>query len=65
MAGRTLEHVRQVSDGFLLQVAEISAGLVGLFPVGVFCYVEAREGQADALVDRYFRASARIVLVLY
>jgi hypothetical protein len=57
--------VRQVSDGFLLQVAEISAGLVGLFLVGVFFYVEARDGQADALVDRYFRASARIVLVIY
>ena len=57
--------MRQVSDGFLLQVAEISAGLVGLFLVGVFFYVEAGAGHADPTVDRYFRASARIVLVLY
>ena len=54
-----------MSDGFLLQVAEISAGLVGLFLVGVFFYVEAGEGRASADVDRYFRASARIVLVVY
>lgn len=57
--------MRQVTDGFLLQLAEISAGLVGLFLVGVFFYVEAGDGRADATVDRYFRASARIVLVLY
>lgn len=60
--------VRQVSDGFLLQMAEISAGLIGLFLVGVFFYVERGDGRAapaDRAADRYFRASARIVLVLY
>lgn len=57
--------MRHVSDGFLLQLAEISAGLIGLFLVGVFFYVERRDGRSDPAVDRYFRASARIVLVLY
>lgn len=60
--------VRDVSDGFLLQMAEISAGLIGLFLVGIFFYLEAGdrhpERPADA-VDLYFRASTRIVLVLY
>jgi hypothetical protein len=59
--------VRPVSDAFLLQMAEISAGLIGLFLIGVFFYVENERTTAPEHegVDRYFRASTRIVLVLY
>jgi hypothetical protein len=32
--------MHEVSDAFLLQVAEISATLIGLFLVGLFFYVE-------------------------
>jgi hypothetical protein len=32
--------MREVSDAFLLNVAEVSATLIGLFLVGVFFYVE-------------------------
>jgi hypothetical protein len=61
--------MRQVSDGFLLQVAEISATLIGLFLVGVFFYVETglRRLSPDsrAVFVPYFRSATRIVLVLY
>jgi hypothetical protein len=43
--------MRQVSAAFLLSMAEISAGLIGLFLVGMFFYVEpvsrARPGSGD------------------
>jgi hypothetical protein len=32
--------VQEVSDAFLLNMAEVSATLIGLFLVGVFFYVE-------------------------
>ena len=32
--------MRQVSDAFLLNMAEVSATLIGLFLVGVFFYIE-------------------------
>ena len=57
-----------VSDGFLLQVAEISAGLVGLFLVGVFFFIQAgfrRVTEAGEVVEAYFRSGTRIVLVLF
>lgn len=60
--------MREVTDAFLLQMAEVSAGLVGLFLIGVFVYVETgdrRPGHTADIVDLYFRASTRIVLVLY
>ncbi len=61
--------MRQVSDAFLLQVAEISATLIGLFLVGVFFYVETGfrrlAPDARAIFEPYFRAGTRIVLVLY
>jgi hypothetical protein len=60
--------MRQVSDAFLLNMAEVSAALVGLFLVGVFFYVETgfrRSDPAHEAVERYFRAGTRIVLVLY
>lgn len=60
--------MRPVSDAFLLNVAEVSATLIGLFLVGVFFYVETGfrrlEQGRDVLVP-YFRAGTRIVLVLY
>jgi hypothetical protein len=57
-----------VSDAFLLQMAEIAAGLIGLFLVGIFFYIEKGERPPDEttqVVDLYFRASARITLVLF
>lgn len=60
--------MRPVSDEFLLNMAEVSVGLVGLFLVGVFFYVETafrRPAVARDVVERYFKASTRIVLILY
>jgi hypothetical protein len=61
--------MRPVSDAFLLQVAEISATLIGLFLVGVFFYVETRFRRVPAatreLFVPYFRSGTRIVLLLY
>jgi hypothetical protein len=60
--------VQQVSDDFLLNVAEVSATLIGLLLVGVFFYVETgfrRLGRAREILVPYFRAGTRIVLVLY
>jgi hypothetical protein len=60
--------MREVSDAFLLNLAEVSAALIGLFMVGVFFFVDTgfrRLDQARGIVEPYFRASTRIVLVLY
>ena len=60
--------MRQISDAFLLNMAEVSAALVGLFLVGVLFYVETgfrRLNHAVAVVEPYFRAGTRIVLILY
>jgi hypothetical protein len=60
--------VREVSDAFLLNVAEVSATLIGLFLVGVFFYVETgfrRLGSVREVLEPYFRSSTRIVLLLY
>ena len=60
--------MRQVSDGFLLNMAEVSGALVGLFLVGVFFFVETGLGQLGSsrgVVASYFRAGTRIVLVLF
>jgi hypothetical protein len=60
--------MREVSDGFLLNMAEVSAGLIGLFLVGVFFYLErgfTRFGREGQVIKAYFRAGARIVLVLF
>lgn len=64
MTAATLE----VSDAFLLQMAEIAAGLIGLFLVGIFFYIEKGDRPSDEateVVDLYFRASTRIVLILF
>jgi hypothetical protein len=60
--------MREVSDDFLLNMAEVSAALIGLFMVGVFFFVDTglrRLDRARGIVEPYFRASTRIVLVLY
>jgi hypothetical protein len=60
--------MRQVSDGFLLNMAEVSASLLGLFLVGLFFYLERgfrRFGPGREAIKAYFRAGARIVLVLF
>jgi hypothetical protein len=61
--------MRQVSDAFLLQVAEISASLVGLFLVGIFFYVETGFRRLSptrrAAFEPYFKSGTRIVLILY
>jgi hypothetical protein len=60
--------VRQVSDGFLLNMAEVSGALVGLFLVGVFFFVETgleRLDKSREVLEPYFRAGTRIVLVLF
>jgi hypothetical protein len=60
--------MHDVSDAFLLQMAEISAGLFGLFLVGMLFFVETGFGPLGSereVIVRYFRASTRIVLVLF
>jgi hypothetical protein len=61
--------MQEVSDAFLLNVAEISATLIGLFLVGVFFYVETGfrrlAASGHGVVEPYFRAGTRIVLLLY
>ena len=59
--------MRQVSDSFLLNMAEVSGALVGLFLVGIFFFLEASGGRLDKsreVLEPYLRASTRIVLVL-
>ena len=60
--------MREVSDAFLLQMAEVSGGLFGLFMLGMLFYVETgfrRLGREREVVVPYFRASTRIVLILF
>lgn len=60
--------MRAVSDGFLLNMAEVSASLIGLFLVGMFFYVETgfrRTAASSDVVEPYFKASTRIVLILF
>jgi hypothetical protein len=59
--------VRSVSDAFLLNMAEVSATLLGLFLVGMFFYVETgfRRLPGREVVEPYFRAGTRIVLILF
>lgn len=57
-----------VSDAFLLTLAEVSAGLIGLFLVGMVFYIQTGFGQLEKsreVVEPYFRSSTRIVLILY
>jgi hypothetical protein len=60
--------MQEVSDDFLLQMAEVSGGLFGLFLVGMLFYVETgfrRLRSERAVLVPYFRASTRIVLLLF
>jgi hypothetical protein len=60
--------MQQVTDNFLLNMAEVSGALVGLFLVGAFYFVETGLGRLDAsrhVLEPYFRAGTRIVLVLF
>jgi hypothetical protein len=58
--------MREVSDDFLLNIAEVTAALVGLFLVGIFFFVETgfRGGRREAL-EPYFRSGTRIVLIVF
>ena len=60
--------MNEVSDDFLLNMAEVSGALLGLFLVGAFFYVETgfrRLGPERGAFEGYFRASTVIVMVLF
>jgi hypothetical protein len=60
--------MRQVSDAFLLSMAEVSATLIGLFLVGVFFYIETDRRRADEprdVFERYLRSGTRITLIVF
>jgi hypothetical protein len=60
--------MRPVSNDFLLNMAEVSGSLIGLFLVGVFFYVEFGLGQLDrarAGFEPYLRAGTRITLIVF
>jgi hypothetical protein len=60
--------MRQVSDAFLLGMAEVSATLIGLFLVGVFFYVETglrRWERARQVVVPYLQAGTRSTLIFF
>jgi hypothetical protein len=60
--------VRRVTDDFLLNMAEVSATLIGLFLVGVFFYVEAGvHGRSStfAISRPYLRSGTRITLIVF
>jgi hypothetical protein len=60
--------MREVSDAFLLNMAEVTAALAGLFLVGVFFFVETGFGRWDTddkVLKPYMRSGIRIVLVLF
>jgi hypothetical protein len=60
--------MREVSDAFLLSMAEISAALIGLFLVGVFFYMETglrRAGPARDAFEPYLRSGTRITFIVF
>jgi hypothetical protein len=61
--------MREVSDIFLLNMAQVSGALLGLFVVGMLFYVETGFRRVDPrggeALEAYFRASTRIVLLLF
>lgn len=59
--------MRSVSDSFLLNMAEVSSTLIGLFLVGVFFYVETgfrRSDRTREVFERYIRSGTRITLIV-
>jgi hypothetical protein len=60
--------VEQVSDGFLLTVAQIAATLVGLLLLGGFFYLEtglSRLGTVSDAGEGFLRATMKLTLLLY
>jgi hypothetical protein len=61
--------MREVSDIFLLNVAEISGAILGLFVIGMLFFAETGfrrlESRGGAAMEAYLRASTRIVLLLF
>ncbi len=60
--------MRTVTDAFLLNMAEVSATLIGLFFVGVFFYVDSglrRLEHVRAVFEPYLRAGTRITLIVF
>ena len=60
--------MRQVSNAFLLNMAEVSATLIGLFLVGVFFYVESGFRRFDRARERfepYLRSGTRITMIVF
>lgn len=60
--------MQPVSDAFLLNMAEVSATLIGLFFVGVFFYVDSglrRLEHVRAVFEPYLRAGTRITLIVF
>lgn len=59
--------MREVSDAYLLTMAEVSATLIGLFLVGAFFYADTglpRLGAARNAFEPYLRAGIRITLIV-
>jgi hypothetical protein len=58
--------VRPVSDDFLLNMAEVTATLIGLFLVGVFFYAESLQSddRPRAISRSYLRSGTRITLIV-
>ena len=60
--------MRQVSNAFLLNMAEVSATLIGLFLVGVFFYVDTgfrRWGRVRERFEPYLRSGTRITMIVF
>lgn len=57
-----------VPDSFLLALAELSAGLTGLFLVGMIFYIQQgykSNERSRAVMEPYFRAATAITLIAY
>ncbi len=57
-----------ISDGFLLELASISAGLIGLFLVGMIFYIQTgydRQERSRSVVEPYFRAATAITFIAF
>ena len=60
--------MRQVSNAFLLNMAEVSATLIGLFLVGVCCCVGPASAKLDRARERfepYLRSGTRITMIVF
>jgi len=60
--------MRHVSNAFLLNMAAVSATLIGLFLVGVFFYVDTgfrRWGRVRERFEPYLRSGTRITMIVF